>query len=156
MDQPHHHRAFAHRGGDPLDRTVPNVADRKDAGKTGLQQQRSPIAHGGHLRPGDDEAILGDLQTLVEPVGVRLGADEGEQAARHQLGLLAVRGLEHHGLQDRGADQGLDLRPVVDRDPRIAFDLVDQVARHGCVQRRASDQVMHGLTLAEEDGRLSR
>ena len=44
VDQPHGHRALAHRGGYPLDRTGAHVARREHAGQARLQGVRLPRA----------------------------------------------------------------------------------------------------------------
>src|SRR6476469_4969100 len=71
-------RAVADRGGDTLDRAGADVADGEHAAAAGLQRQ----ALVAKVLAGEDEAARVELQPRGdEPVGIRFGADKGEQVA---------------------------------------------------------------------------
>ncbi len=81
-----HDRAFAHARGDPLHRPRADVADGVDAGPRGRVRRIRALAGAG---AGDDEALRIELEAAVDPAGVRLGADHGEDR-RHRLRRLGA------------------------------------------------------------------
>src|SRR3712207_2305351 len=79
-------RSGPYRGGHPLYRPGPDVADRKDAGHARLHEQgrtreRPPLRRSAvsqEVRTGDYEAPFVAFYLSRQPGGVRLGADEDE------------------------------------------------------------------------------
>src|SRR3954453_534946 len=84
------HAALADRGGDALDRGGADVAAGEDARDARLEQMRVPLerpaTRRAQVRAGEDEALLVQRDVLREPAGLRVGADEDEQAARAEPG----------------------------------------------------------------------
>jgi hypothetical protein len=105
MDGGDHLRALADRGGDALRRARAHVADREDPVAARLQR-RPTVAE-----VGADEALRVAFDVrLVQPGGVRLGADQEEQ-----MPDLAPRLL---GRRQRAPAHRLE-------DPVCAFELGD-------------------------------
>src|SRR5919107_2044283 len=91
MDQPHCHRALAHRGGAPLDRAAAHVTRGEYSRHASLQEKRLPRAflpvvlmERGivQLPTGQDEATLVKIDAPIEPAGVGLRADEDKERPR--------------------------------------------------------------------------
>jgi len=81
----HHLGAFAHRGGDPLDRARADIADGEHTAPAAFQE---PAIAGG--LSGQHEAIGIERHVRVgEPIGVGLRADEQEEVADRLPHVLA-------------------------------------------------------------------
>src|SRR5215813_10358871 len=80
-------RSLADTGGDPFDRSVPDVAHGKNTGNTGFEQERitleSPairaFALPHQVRPREDKPAVVALDEPVEPIRTGRRADEHEQ-----------------------------------------------------------------------------
>src|SRR3954452_14332027 len=85
MHEGDRHAPFADRRGDTFHGAEANVAAGEDPGDAGLQQIRVTVARPAPVRP--DLGARQDVTALVErdlgwqPPGLRVGADEYEQAA---------------------------------------------------------------------------
>ena len=91
MDQPHCHRALAHRGGAPLDRAAAHVTRGEYSRHASLQEKRFPRTFLPvvlmerrivQLPAGQDEAALVQFDGTLEPGGVGLCADEDKERPR--------------------------------------------------------------------------
>src|SRR5215203_6903775 len=85
MDQPHCHRALAHRGGAPLDRAAARVTSGEYSRHASLQEKRLPRTFLPvvlierrivQLPTGQDEAALVEFDAVFEPAGVGISPDE--------------------------------------------------------------------------------
>src|SRR5260370_518402 len=81
LDEAHGHAALSDRGGDPLDRMGPNVADREHAGQAALQEVR-PLPTAAQLL--SDSTAAG----MSSPVGMN---PERSVARRQRARLCAAR-----------------------------------------------------------------
>ncbi len=79
MDELHGHRSFADGGGAALGRAGANVAGGEDAGHARLEQV---VGAGGVA--GEDEAVGGARDGVVEPLRARLRAEEEEEEGERQ------------------------------------------------------------------------
>src|SRR5215204_1559656 len=109
MDQPHCHRALAHRGGAPLDRAAAHVTRGEYSRHASLQEKRLPRTFLPvvlmerrivQLPAGQDEAALVQFDGTLEPAGVGLCADEDKERPRPK-GAACPRAvvLDHDPLQ---------------------------------------------------------
>jgi hypothetical protein len=76
--------AFANGRCDPLGRAGPDVADGEYARPAGFEGERSAVDRAvsvGELAACDHETFPVDFDTLVQPAGIRVGADEQEDVA---------------------------------------------------------------------------
>ncbi len=123
---------------------------------SGLRSSASQLSSrsaGNEVAVGSHEAVLvgGDV---AEPRAVRFGADEGEQGRAVQgHGRVALR--ERGLLEHRAAGEGGDRGALVDLDPRVGVDPVDEVRAHGRGQRSSDGDAHRGGVLGEEHGGLS-
>src|SRR5437867_11245665 len=79
-------RSLPHRGRDPFHRTRAHVADGEHAGPAGLEWP----AIGADIRTGAHEPLVVERDVAAgQPIGVRLGAGEEEEAAVPPAPLLA-------------------------------------------------------------------
>ncbi len=97
------------------------------------------------------------MPEACEPVGVRIGADEGEQLAHVAAGVVAA-GPVARGDRAAAALPRLRARPtsepVTISTLREAADAVDQIVRHRLFERAADDQRHLLRVLGEVDHRL--
>ena len=94
----------------------------------------------------------------AEPVGIGLGADEGEEVAHVAPAFLAGPRSRRH-MDSKSTALALergDLGAGNDRHVGQAFDPIDQILRHGVAQRPAGDQGHIGGMLGEENRGLPR
>ncbi len=144
MHQRHDRRALAARGRHPLHRPRAHVAGREDAGDGGgevLRRQPVQPLVAGHVAAGEHEAVLVARHRGRDPVAVRLGAEQQEQAVRrHRLPLAGADVLEAEPLEPAVAAAVDDRAAGADGDPPVVLDLADQVRRHGLGQVRSPDQ----------------
>src|SRR5262249_6927405 len=90
MDEAHHHRTLADRGGAALDRSRTNIAHCEDTRHARLEDA---LRAGPRAR--DDEAVAVENDGATEPVGVRCGSEEEkEERERDPLAVLERRSLE--------------------------------------------------------------
>src|SRR5215210_4571852 len=101
MDEPHRHRALAHRGSDSLDRATAHVTSGEYARQTRLQKirfSRKSLPNGTLKRrtlqrpARQDEAAFVEFDGPLEPVGVGLRTDEDEEGSRPE-GSTSVRAV---------------------------------------------------------------
>ena len=108
MDEAHHHRSLADRGGATLDRPRANIPHREDAGRARLEDAlgTGPLA-------SEDEAVVVERDRATEPVGIRCGSEEKEEGGeRDPLTVAERRRLE----LAVGAVQRGDLAVTSDED----------------------------------------
>src|SRR5512132_444689 len=74
-----HDRALADDGGDALDRSRADIADREDAGPG--RRVRRGQRHAVRILAGSDEALGVEIEATIEPIGVGLGPDHHEHVA---------------------------------------------------------------------------
>ena len=91
--------------------------------------------------PGEDEPALVARDHAVEPVRARRGADEDEAGVGRELGLGALgrahaQAAESPALPLRGDGRALRAHG----DVRKRLELLDQVARHRALERRAAHE----------------
>ena len=90
------------------------------------------------VRPGEDEAALVARDDALEPVGARRGADEDEAGVGLEVGLVAVGVADAQAAQAPALALGGDRRAAgAHDDVRQGRELLDQVARHRALERRA-------------------
>src|SRR5215213_10530897 len=94
MDQPHCHRALAHRGGAPLDRAAAHVTRGEYARQARLQEKRLPRAFLPvvlmerrivELPTGQDEAAFVEVYGTFQPAGVGISSDEGKERSDSEV-----------------------------------------------------------------------
>ena len=96
MDQPDRHGALADRRCDSLDRARAHVADGEDSRPTGLQEEGAIAVELGEILDvpaGEQEAGVVGGELPVEPLRVRVGADEDEEGLGGMGGSLTRAGV---------------------------------------------------------------
>jgi hypothetical protein len=91
MDLGYCGRALSNTGRHSFNRPGSDIADREDAGAARLQRQLRRLA-------GYNEAFIIQSDATIEPLGVRIGADEKEHMLR--IDLPAISGIVMSGRRD--------------------------------------------------------
>src|SRR5437773_3909570 len=125
------HRALADRGGAALDGSGTDVADGEDARDGRVEQPGS-----ARLRAGENKAALVAGDSIAEPAGTRLRAEEHERELHRQTRAVPERDAVEAAavavqLRDLGAIANLDA---------VAVEISDEIARHRLVQVPATVQ----------------
>ena len=133
--------------GDALDRAQAHVAAREDAGDARFEQVGIAVARPApglhHVVAGQDIAARVARDLRRQPLGLRVGADEDEQAAAVVPAHLAVApsrmSIAVRWCRRASADFGAQR----DLDVRLAPQLLDQVVRHALLQGIAAHDQRH-------------
>src|SRR5579859_4606417 len=147
VDELDGHRSLADCGGAALGRAGADVAGGENPGHACPEQ-----SFGADRVAGEDEAVGGACDGVVEPIRVRRCAEKAEEE-RERKALAA-------GERDRfeltvGAVELGDLAAVADGDA-VAVELAGQVVGHCLAQVGATVEEGHERTAAgEPDGRLA-
>src|SRR5919201_903290 len=147
VDELHGHRSFADGGGATFGGSAADVAGGEDTGHACLEQ-----VVGAGCVPGEDEAVGGACDRVVEPFGARLCAEEEEEEGEWESLVVLERDLFELALR---SVEGGDLAAVANGNA-VALEVADQVIRHRLVQVGATVEQRHERSSAgEPDGGLS-
>ena len=106
------------------------------------------------IDPGHHESLVVDRDTILEPAGIGIGADEQEQMAERARVRLAVRAVAE-GRTGKASYavtfQADDLRPRVQRHVRQRLDALDQILRHRRLEPLPAYHEMQVLHLRREE-----
>ena len=78
MDLRHHRGPLAHGRSDSLGRAGANVTDRKHTRPAGFERERRAPLPAAAFRARQHEPLVVEGNAAIEPIGIRLGADEQE------------------------------------------------------------------------------
>ncbi len=92
MDEVDGHCPLADAGGNTLDGAVPHISCGEDTGDTGLQEERFAVKRPALWRlslvhqvgAAENEALLIALHYALQPICMRLHANENEQRGRRE------------------------------------------------------------------------
>src|SRR5215213_3080312 len=167
MDQPHCHRALAHRGGAPLDRAAAHVTRGEDSRHASLQEKRLPRTFLPvvlierrivQLPTCQYEAALVEFDGTFDPSRVGLRADEDKERPRPKSPACArAVVLDHDPLQAVFSHEFSDLRAGEQLDVLGGCDPVDEILRHALAQVASPyEQVNPPCASGQEQCRLAR
>ena len=126
--------ALARRSGNTFHRPGPDVADREYPGHHGGEVRgRQPVGPQvlGDIPPGQHEAVLVEADLLRQPVALRLGTEQQEQAGRLVPGdLIGVQVADADPFQPALSAAVHDLRALPDADLGHVLHLAEQVVGH--------------------------
>ena len=133
-----HHRAFADRRCDALDRAAAHVAHCEDAGQVGLVGRESASFPLIGTRPGRDRRWAGPNKPFVverdrssQPCRARIRPDHHEQGTRPELSRSAGRPVDHSNtLEPFFAANLSNLRVQTDHDVQCVPQTGQQIFRH--------------------------
>src|SRR3954464_15871537 len=106
MNELHSHRAFTNAGGHALDRTVPDIAHREQAGNIRFQKEGVALQRPGlrtltfpeYVRTSEDKAAVISLYDVTQPIRARQGANKSEHGGcGHTLNFIGI-GTKHRNL----------------------------------------------------------
>ena len=128
----------------------------RDKGCRAAGQAALLVALARGARPGDDEAVLVELDLVIQPTGVGLGADEHEQGPRRLLPSVARRRLlDHDGLQRLVPDEVAHLCVGHHLDRGVVPNPIGEVPGHVTGQVIVAHEQAHLRRVPrQEQGRL--
>src|SRR3984957_7746022 len=146
--------ALSDAGGHSLDRIGAHVADGKDARNARCVRRRQRLA--GFYVAGLYEPVRVKIDTAIEPIGIRHGADHQEKIRCQNLRFRAVLIAPSHGFEVFMADQSRYVASCMKCDLRGFFDAPDKIIRHRCREPVAPDKNMNASRLEGQiDGGLT-
>src|ERR1039458_4735085 len=136
MDELHRHGSFTDSGSYTFYGTVAYIADRKDAGDIGLEQERIPVqcpslpmltvTH--KVRTGQQEAAFVPRDDIGQKIRPRQCPNKDKHRARRYALSLAGIGTEHRNLFQAGFAMGLGHAAAGPQlNVRSLSNLIDQV-----------------------------
>src|SRR5262249_14507933 len=149
MQVGHHQRAITHPRRDTLDRTRPDVADRKDSGTAGLQYSASLFA----AREHESFAVERDTGA-IEPGAVGIRTNEQEEMTDRFSYFVKLGSSPTDRFEDTLCSlKSTDRRLRHHLDIRCRADALDEVTRHAGPEVFTTQQQPH---LADNGGEIDR